>query len=191
MAIEITRYRFTADAYERLAASGVLAEDDRVELLGGEIVAMSPVGPRHVWCVTRLTGHLVGRLGDAYPVSVQSPIRLGAHDEPQPDLAVLRPEADQGRLPVAADVLLVIEVAETSRDYDRGVKLPRYAQADIPESWLLDLTGPHLERHTEPGPEGYQQITIARRGQSLASTVVPGLTIDLDTVLGRPGRATR
>lgn len=124
MAIEITRYRFTADAYERLAAAGILAEDDRVELLEGEIVAMSPVGPRHVWCVTRLTGHLVGRLGDAYPVSVQSPIRLGAHDEPQPDLAVLRPEADQGRLPAAADVLLVIEVAETSCDYDRGSSCP-------------------------------------------------------------------
>lgn len=75
-------------------------------------------------------------------------------------------------------------MAETSRDYDRGVKLPRYAAAGIPESWLLDLAAPRLERHTEPGPEGYQQITIARRGQALPSTVAPGLTIDLDAALG-------
>lgn len=176
------RHRFTVEEYERMAEAGILDEDVRVELIAGEIVAMSPIGDRHVGGVNRTNREMVRRAGDDVTVSVQNPIRLGPHDEPLPDLAVLR-GAGRG-LVDTADVLLVMEIADSSRDYDRNLKLPRYAAAGIPEAWLVDLVAGIIERHTDPQDGAYRQIVSVRRGESLASTVLPTLVVNVDAILG-------
>ncbi len=120
-------------------------------------------------------------------LSVQSPIRLDDASEPQPDLAILRQRDYRAALPGPADVLLVIEVADSSHDYDRATKLPRYAAAGIPESWLADLVAGVPERHSEPRDDLYRQIAIGRPGDTLASTVLPALAIPVSVALGQSG----
>jgi len=132
----VSRWKFTVDEYARMAEAGILGEDDRVELLEGEIVEMAPIGPPHAGCVNRLTRLLTSRLGDRAVVGVQNPIRLGSLSEPQPDLTLLRPRRDlysEGH-PEADDVLLVVEVASSTSAFDRQVKMPLYAQAGIPQA---------------------------------------------------------
>jgi Uma2 family endonuclease len=178
------RRRFTVEEYHRMAEAGILREDDRVELIGGEIVEMSPIGGRHAACVREIN-HLLGRqLGDELRVDVQSPVRLSEDEEPQPDLAVIRTRAYAGSLPIPEDVLLLIEVADTSLAYDRNVKLPLYARFRIPEVWLVDLNGGIIERHTEPSEAGYRLLRRAGRGESLESAVLPVLVIPVDAALG-------
>jgi Uma2 family endonuclease len=144
---------------------------------------MSPIRDPHVRAINHLNEFMVVRLaGGEVTVSIQNPIRLSDDTEPQPDLAVLR---GRGRgVANAADVLLVIEVADTSRRYDRNVKLPLYAAAEIPEAWLVDLVARTIERHTEPHNGRYRQITIAGCGESLASTVLPAIILPVDAVVG-------
>jgi Uma2 family endonuclease len=175
----------SVDEYLRMAETGILAEDERVELIRGEIVQMFAIGVPHAEVVDELNRRLGRQTGDDVIIRVQNPIELPGSSVPQPDLAVIRADYQRGRLPQAADVLLVIEVAETSVYHDRNRKLPLYAAADIPEAWLFDLNVPRLERQTDPSPEGYQQITLAGRGKSLSSTVVPGVTLAIDDVLPR------
>jgi Uma2 family endonuclease len=184
VAATLARRRFTAAEYERMAEAGILGEDDRVELIAGEIVEVSPVGGRHVGSLGRANRLVSRQAGDHLLVSVQSPIQLSATSEPEPDLAVVRDRAYGRALPAPADVLLVIEVADTSRDYDRGVKLPLYAAAGIPEAWLFDLVTETIERHTEPHGGRYGLVAIVGRGQALSSTVLPGLTIAADVIFG-------
>ena len=181
--VGVRRRRFTVEDYHRMGEVGILTEDDRVELIGGAIVELSPIRDSHARAVNHLNEFLVVRLaGGDVTVSIQNPIRLSDDTEPQPDLAVLR---GRGRGVVdAADVLLVIEVADTSRRYDRNVKLPLYAAAGIPEAWLVDLVAQTIARHTEPRAGRYRQTTIARRGESLASTVLPAVILPVDAVLG-------
>ena len=180
--VGVRRRRFTVEDYHRMGEAGILTEDDRVELIGGTIVELSPIRDPHARAVNLLNEFLVVRLASgAVTVSIQNPIRLSDDTEPQPDLAVLR---GRGRgVANAADVLLVIEVADTSRRYDRNVKLPLYA-AGIPEAWLVDLVARTIERHTEPHNGRYRQITIAGRGESLASTVLPAIILPVDAVVG-------
>ncbi len=183
--VGVRRRRFTVEDYHRMGEAGILTEDDRVELIGGAIVEMSPIRDPHVRAINHLTEFLVVRLaGGDVTVSIQNPIRLSNDTEPQPDLAVLRGR-DRG-LAEAADVLLVIEVADASQVYDRDVKLPLYAAAGIPEAWFADLVADRVERHTEPSPDGYQQIALVGRGKTLTSTVLPGVTIAVDEVLSPP-----
>jgi len=182
MSAECARYRFTVADYERMATVGILTEDDRVELVAGEITTMSPVGNRHVQSVNRLGHLLYAATGDDLTVSIQNPIRLDMRDEPQPDLAVVR-GAGSG-IADAAEVLLVIEVADSSRDYDRATKLPRYAAAGIPEAWLVDLVNDVIERYTEPHNGHYRVATFARSGDTLSSTALPALAIPADLALG-------
>src|SRR5262247_3069789 len=143
MAVALRRYRFTVDEYERLAQARVLTQTDRVELLDGEIVEMTPIGDRHASVVARLTSLFSKYLGDRSIVWVQNPIQLRVvRSMPQPDVVLVRPRADfyAAGKPGPDDVLLLIEVMDTSAESDRGVKLPLYARAGIPEAWLLDLT---------------------------------------------------
>jgi Uma2 family endonuclease len=136
---EVTRRRFTVHDYHRMGEAGILHEDDRVELIEGEIVEMAAIGTRHFSCVNGLTRLLVRGVGDEAIVSVQNPVRLDEHNEPQPDLTVLRVRDYRESLPVPEDVLLLIEVSDTTLRYDRGVKLPLYARAGIREVCILDL----------------------------------------------------
>jgi len=184
MAAPIVHRTFTAAEYERMIEIGILSEDERIELLGGEICAMSPIGVRHAYTVRTLTNLFVKHVGHAAIIDVQNPIRLDDDSMPLPDIAVLHPRNYSSALPTPADVLLLIEVADSSLAYDRGMKFPRYAAAGIPEAWLVDLTAEIVERHTEPRDGLYRQITIARAGDTLASTVLPELTIAVSAVLG-------
>jgi Uma2 family endonuclease len=177
------RRRFTVDEYHRMAEAGILHEDDRVELIGGEIVEMSPIGGRHAACVREINRLLGRQVDDELRVDVQSPVRLGERGEPQPDLAVIRARDYGDSLPTPEDVLLLIEVADTSLASDRDVKLPLYARAGIAEVWLVDLNGGAIERHTEPSENGYRLVRRAMPGETLESAALPGLAAPVDVVL--------
>jgi len=186
MAVQLLRRCFTVDEYHRMAQVGILSEDDRVELIEGEIVETAPIGSRHAACVDRVAQLFFERAARRAIVRVQNPIRLGKHSEPQPDLVLLRPRPDfyaQGH-PGPEDVLLVVEVAETSAEYDRTIKLPLYARSGIPEVWLVDLAAAAVEVHRRPTPEGYQEVQRVRRGERLAPHTFPDLDLVVAEVLG-------
>jgi len=186
MAVEVAHWRFTATDYHRMAEVGILTGDDHVELIDGEIVRMSPIGRKHVACVTRADALLQRRLGGKAIVFVQNPVALSEHTEPEPDLAVLKPRDDfyERGLPTPDDVLAIIEVADSSLDYDRSVKLPIYARAGIAEAWLVDIEGQAIERHTEPIEGSYRLVTRVGRGKGIESTTVLGLVLQVDAILG-------
>src|SRR6266498_3300178 len=169
MSVRLLKGPFTVDDYHRLAELGILGEDDRVELLDGQIVEMTPIGPDHAGCVDALNRLLSRLVGDTGIVRVQNPLVLSSEWEPQPDLVVLRPRADGYRKahPGPEDVLLVIEVADTSLESDREVKLPRYAVAGIPEVWLVALANDRIEVYRQPAPDGYREVRTLSRGDWL------------------------
>ena len=167
----VRKYRFTVEEYHRMGEAGIFHEDGRVELIDGEVMRMSPIGWRHIYCVRRLNRVLsewtLRNSDGEVPVfvSVQDPFALNERGEPQPDLAILR-EPPIGRLPGPNEVLLLVEVADTSLVYDRETKLPRYAEAGLPEVWLVDLNADRFEVHSEPGPDGYRKtVRFARRAR--------------------------
>lgn len=180
----IRQRRFTVDEFYRMAEAGILHEDDRVELLEGEIVEMSPIGGRHAACVREMNRLLGRQVSDELRLDVQSPVRLGDQGEPRPDLAVIRARGYGNSLPTPEDVLLLIEVADTSLASDRDVKLPLYARSGIVEVWLVDLNADLIERHTEPSENGYRLVRRAGRGETLESVVLPTLTLPVDAALG-------
>jgi Uma2 family endonuclease len=176
------RFRFAPDEYQRLGEAGILTEDDRVELIDGEIVEMSPIGGPHLTALQDLTHLLVPLVRPDVRVSAQNPIRLPGDSEPQPDISLVR----RARYLVparVADVFLVIEVADSLLSNDHTIKLPLYAAAGIPEAWIFDLHGQEIERHTEPSPDGYGMVVRAGRGERLTSTVLPTVTLSIDDVL--------
>ena len=189
-AVAIPRHRFTVDDFARLGEAGVFTEDDRVELIDGEIRDMAPIGQPHAWIVNRLTWRLVTRLAGRAWVSVQNPLRLDRYTEPLPDLAVARGGEDDyaDRHLEAGDVLLVIEVADSSLRYDRAEKLPRYSGSGIPEAWLVDVAARAVTVCTGPGPDGYADRRLFRPGEEIASTAVAGLRVTVDEVVGRVGQ---
>jgi Uma2 family endonuclease len=181
---QLTRWRFTVHDYHRMGEAGILHEDDRVELIEGELVEMTAIGTRHFSCVNRLTRMLVMNVGDEAIVSVQNPVRLNEYNEPQPDVTVIRPRDYRESLPMPEDVLLLIEVSDTTLAYDRGVKLPLYARAGIREVWIVDLAGEAIERYTDPLEESYRGADRLRRGQRLESIPLPGPTPSVDEIFG-------
>lgn len=182
MATEVALRRFTVDEYFQMAKAGILTEDDRVELIDGQIIQMSPIGDPHVEAVNRCLLAFVGLMAAGRVMtSMQNPVRVDRYNDPQPDI-VLVPPGLRGA-PRVADVLLVIEVADSSLGYDRRTKLPLYARAGIGEAWLLDLQGEALEVHREPGPEGYALIRRCRRGERVAPAAFPDLELAVDDLL--------
>ncbi len=186
MAVGSTRRQFKVTDYHRMADAGILTEDDRVELIAGEVVDMSPIGTRHAACVDRLNMALTRHAGTNAIVRVQSPIQLDDYSEPQPDLALLHVRDDfyMYSHPRPTDVLLLIEVADSSTLYDRNTKLPLYAQAAIPEVWLVSIPDERIERYTDPMNGIYQMIQIVQRGQDVVSTALPKLTLAADSIFG-------
>jgi Uma2 family endonuclease len=184
MAVQIQRWQFTVDDYARMLETGILSEDDRVELIDGEVRAMSPIGSVHAAIVKRLIAILTRLLGDSAIVSVQDPIRLNDYTEPEPDVAVLRLRDDyyaQGH-PHPDNVLLVIEVADTSLDYDRDEKLPRYAAANLVETWLIDVAGQTVEQYWQPRNGKYLLKRLVERGDTIVAQSLPNLQIVVDRV---------
>jgi Uma2 family endonuclease len=187
MSIELmTRRRFTVDEYHRMSESGILRVGDRLELLRGEIVHMSPIGPRHAACVALLSETLVARLSGRAIVWPQNPVAILPDSEPQPDLALLRLRHDRYRtaLPSPGDVLLVIEVADSMLRYDREVKLPLYAESGVPEVWIVDLEHDRIEVRRGPAPDGYRATRQVSRGDSLAPEAFPDIELSVSDLLG-------
>jgi hypothetical protein len=186
MTLELRRRRFTVDDCHRMAEAGILGEDDRVELVDGEIVEMAPIGPRHAGHVKRLNALFTSRLGPRAVVSVQDPATLSEHSEPRPDLALLRPRADfyRGGHPRPEDILLLVEVAETTAAFDRQVKVPLYASAGVREVWLLDLTAGRLEVHRDPAAGRYRDVRTLAPGDRLAPEAFPDLALEVADLLG-------
>jgi len=186
VAAPLTRRRFTVTEYHRMAEAGILREDDRVELLDGEVVEMTPIGPRHAGRVKRLNRIFSARVGDRAIVSVQDPIVLGTHWEPEPDVVLLRPRPDfyGSAHPRPEDVLLVVEVAETSLERDREIKLPAYAAAAIPEVWILNLLEDGLDVYRDPASDGYGKVRRLERGGRVAPLALPDLELSVEEILG-------
>jgi Uma2 family endonuclease len=187
MADTVVRRRFTVGDYHRMAEVGILREREceHVELIDGEIVVMTPIGPRHNACVGSATRTLILALGDTAIVLPQGSIRLDLYNEPEPDLVLLRPRADfyASRHGAPRDVLLVIEVSDSSIAYDRDVKGPMYAMSGIGEYWIADLTTNVVWRYWSPAHGVYQHVETHHRGQSIAPHQLPACVVPVDAFL--------
>jgi Uma2 family endonuclease len=185
MAVPLLKGPFTVDAFQRLAELGVLREDDRVELIAGQVVEMTPIGDRHASCVRRLIRVFGQRLLEVALIDIQNPVVLGAQDAPQPDLTLLRPRADAyPKHPRAADILLVIEVADTSLTYDRDIKIRLYARAGVPEAWLVDLSADLIQVYREPPSGEHASVRFVSRGDGITPLHFPNVTFSSDEILG-------
>ena len=162
--------RFSRDAYYRLGELGILSKRDRVERIDGEIIAMTPAGSRHSACVSRLNQFLTPRIGDAI-IRYENPLALPQDLDPEPDLAIVRARADhyENAHPAAEDALLVIEVSSSSRRSDLGIKAQWYAEAEIPEYWIVDLTRDQVVVHQAPASGVYREVQAYGRGEAWTS----------------------
>jgi Uma2 family endonuclease len=177
----IRRHRFTVLEYQRLGEAGVFHEDDRIELIEGELIDMAPIGSRHAGAVKRLSNLIKLAVGEQAIISTQDPVVLGDHSEPQPDIALLRPRADfySSIHPHAQDVWLVIEVADTTLAYDQEIKIPLYARFGIPEIWLVAVTEQRLLRYRFPKDGQYQDIQVIDLTQPVEINALAGVVVDL------------
>lgn len=181
----LRRHRITADEYHRLGEAGVLAPDARVELINGEVIDMAPIGSRHWSVVNRLHRLLERAVGDRALVSSQSSMRLGPHNEPQPDLALFKPRTDfyVGALPTAVDTLLIVEVADSTARYDREIKLPLYARHGVGEVWIVDLEAALLCVYRQPEGERYRVAGETPSPGPMTLLALPGMSVDLSGLL--------
>lgn len=181
----IRRHRFTVEDYYRMGDYGILTADARVELIDGEVIEMPPIGAPHASTVTDLQRLLERAVGDAAIVRVQNPVRLGRHSEPQPDIALVTPPGSKYRTrhPTPADILLLVEVADTSLRLDRDLKLGLYARSGIPEVWLLDLKACGIVRYWAPGVAGYLKSEPLVDSAAVAIPGLPAVHLDLSHLL--------
>lgn len=186
MAVAVTRRRFTADEYQEMGRAGILREADRVELIDGEVLAMSPIGAPHNGAVNRLNRLFSARAGDAAIVQVQGAVRLDPYSEPQPDLVLLRPRDDFYGTALAGpdDILLAVEVAQSSLAYDREVKADLYARRGIAEYWLVDLTSGVLTRYSEPANGRYRTVEAVPPDVPFAPRLLPSSVVTTRDVFG-------
>jgi Uma2 family endonuclease len=186
MALHLPRRRFTAAEYHQMAEAGILAEDDRLELIEGEILEMSPIGRHHAAAVIRLSDLFFDTFRDVALVSAQNPIRLSDDTEPQPDLTLVRrrPDFYDSGLPGRDDVFLVVEIADTSVAYDRSLKIPLYGRSGIPEAWLIDVNKQTVTVYRDPGAAGYGTTRVMRRGEQLALISFPDRPVTVVQILG-------
>lgn len=186
MSAQPARKLITTTEYHQMIEAGILGEDDRIELIDGEFSKLSPISPRHAAIVCRLNEILNNQFRDTAIVSVQNPVELSQYSEPEPDITLLKRRADYyaESHPSPSDVLVVIEVADTSLQKDRDLKLPAYARAGIAEVWLIDLHNDRIEIHSQPGGGIYQEVRIVLRGQPVVSKAIPQLQLNADDILG-------
>lgn len=186
MAQQLAKHWITVDEYERMGEAGIFRPDSQLELLEGEIYEMSPIGSSHAACVKALSLLLNQLFGGVMLVSTQDPIRLDDYSEPQPDVALLRWRDDFYRRahPTPANVLLVIEVADTTVDSDRRIKLPLYAKAGIREVWLVNLPEEKIELYAEPSGGAYQVTRDFKRGEEAQAHSIEGLRVGVVAVIG-------
>lgn len=182
----VQRHRLSVSDFRRMAEAGILGEDDRVELIEGELIDVAPIDSRHAGTLARLAHLFVLRAGEDCLLFPQNPVALSDICEPQPDIALLKPRDDDYRrsLPCAADVLLLVDVGDSSLDYDRDVKLPLYARHGIPEVWLVDARNEVLEVYREPAAGNYGIELRPARDERIAPLLLPQAAL-------RPGELFR
>ena len=182
--VEPARRRFTVDEFQRMGEAGIFAPDERLELIDGEVVQMTPVGPRHVWSVIHLNKLFTRLAGDDLYVSPQLPVQAD-RSQPNPDFAILRlpPGKAQEQVPQPEDCVLIIEVSYSSVSFDRTVKSRIYAEVDIPEYWVMDLRRNVVVVHREPGEGGYRKVEEHPRGASFTSPALGGREFRVDDLL--------
>lgn len=185
-AVEVARKLFTVGEYEQMIKAGIFHEDERLELVAGEIVEMSPINVHHAACVKRLNHFFNQQLGERVIVSVQDPIRLDERSEPEPDIALLQPRTDFyiGGHPEPEDILLLVEVAESSLVYDQRVKIPLYAKGGVAEVWLVNLSGRKIESYRQPTFEGYQVTQTYRLRDTIYPQAFPDCLLMVADILG-------
>lgn len=179
-----TRHMFSVEDYHRLGEAGILTEDSRVELIDGELIEMAPIGGPHMSAVNRLNRLLVLAVADLGVVSVQNPVRLPPHSEPQPDFAILKRPADESAVPGPEDVLLMIEVADTTLAYDRKTKLHLYAQSGVAESWIVNLKSKCVEVYREPTADGYSKRIELQLQESASPLALPTIRVAVADIFG-------
>ena len=186
MSVQIQRRLFTVQEYHLMGEAGILGEDDWVELIEGEIVQMAAIGTRHASSVKRLIAVFSDLDRRKAIMGAQDPIQLTERTEPQPDVVLLQPRADYYATahPVPSEVLLLVEVADSTVDNDRNIKVPIYARSGIQEVWLVDLVENCLEVYRQPGPNGYSLMLKFWRGQQVAPLAFPEFEVSVDFILG-------
>ena len=179
------RRKFTVAEYYRMAEAGILKPDERVELIEGEIIVMPPIGPIHADDVDEFISVFGQYAPGRFRIRIQNPLHLDDGSEPEPDAVLLRLRADRYTRshPTPADVLLVVEVSDSSLEYDRQIKAHLYGRNNVPETWVKNLPEDCIERFTEPGPEGYAQHTVHRRGETIIPVSLPDLELAVDDLL--------
>jgi Uma2 family endonuclease len=186
MTVRLKRHLITVERYDQMIAAGIFTEDERLELLGGEIIEMGAIGIPHAACVKRLNNFFTLKVGDRAIIGVQDPIHVDRHSEPQPDIVLLQRRDDfyAGGHPEPEDILLLIEVADASLLYDRLKKLPRYARAGIEEVWIVNLNNREVEVYRRPSPDGYLDSFHVQANQTLAPLAFPELQLTANLIFG-------
>ena len=186
MSVQISRRLFTTEEYHQMIAAGIFKEDDRLELINGEVVTVSPIGPRHAAIVARMTRLFSRYFSDAALVWVQNPIGLEEYSEPEPDVALVQLRSDfyAQAHPEPEDILLLVEVSDTTLTYDREMKLPLYAQAGVVEVWLVDVANSMLEVYRQPVLQGYEFNQQLGSGESVSLQMFPDVSIAVDDIFG-------
>ena len=183
---QATPYKFDVHQYHAMAEAGILHPDDRVELIDGEIIVMSSIGPEHMATVNYSTRFWVIRLGERAIVQIQGAIRLNERNEPQPDVVLLKPRDDfyRHRMPGPDDVLLAIEVSDTTLRRDRGVKLELYARFGVPETWIANIRARTIEVYSNPVDGEYTTRQTYWHGQTVSPAAFPDIALPVSEVIG-------
>ena len=186
MQAEVTKKLFTIDDYYRMAEAGILKPEDRVELIEGEIVEMSPIGNRHAGCVNRINDLFTFLFRGKAIVTVQNPARLNEYNELQPDIILAKPRSDyySSRHPTSQDIYLVVEIADTTLRKDRNLKLPIYSRLGIAELWIGDLQHDRLLVFRNPAGNSYKTSLTFHRGDSLSVAFFRENTFKVEDLLG-------
>jgi Uma2 family endonuclease len=186
MSVQTQRWLFTVQEYHLMTEAGVFANNERVELIEGEIIQMAAIGTRHASSVKRLTRRFSLIPEERATLGVQDPIQLTEKTEPQPDVVLLQPRADYYATahPIPSEVLLLVEVSDSTVDNDRDVKVPIYARSGIQEVWLWDLEVNCLEVYRDPTANGYTSIQKFERGEMVSPLAFPEFEVSVDLILG-------
>ncbi|MEK8018969.1 MAG: Uma2 family endonuclease [Candidatus Parabeggiatoa sp.] len=179
------KYSVSVREWHKMGKYNIFPPEVRIELIEGEMIEMAPIGPTHACCVFNLIEILSTQKGKAAQINVQNPIQLNDLSEPEPDLVLLRPNPQlyQNGHPTAADILLLIEVSDSTIKYDRDTKIPLYAKDGIVESWIVDLSAKQVEVYLSPTTQGYTEKRIFQPGESLIPSQLPHIKIDVSDIL--------
>ncbi|MBA3634703.1 MAG: Uma2 family endonuclease [Acidobacteria bacterium] len=178
------RLRFSVDEYYKMIELGMLKDYEKAEIIEGELIQKMPIGNRHAFIVDVLAEFLIKNVPDKIRVRVQNPVRISDYDEPEPDITLADlTKYDGKRHPRSSEVLLIVEVSDSTLKYDRDTKLSLYAEAEIPEVWIVNLKNDIIEVHQKPSSGIYQLAQIFKRGEILQSEILPNLKLEVDKIL--------